>query len=509
MDATEKQGGNQSESSLAKIAGISFALLIGLAAAFNYGQRAEIMANWPKRRCQPGVVVSAGLYKPSDDTRSVSDFAKDNFQFCQGSLAQDALQFAATPVRFLQDKQQVIMGVIGSSVNLVTSAYNKLVEVFDSVLSSVQRRFLATFIELKSKFNLLFDVMGKIMAALTSVAMILIAILVSFTTMIQFALYVIAIIVGILIALMVIFAAFISPVSWLVFAGIAVVGIIAGAVTGAMVTSSFCITGDTSVIMSDGSSKTISSLKVGDLLGHGSGRVTACLRLRSKIPTSIYNIDGVKMTGAHMLQNDSGEAIYAKKHPRAFLQGVETNFYNLNTTSRRIPVQTNNNGFLMLLDYEEIPENDLVGLAEWKKTVYEIINGVVSSSPLADNTTEAGIRGDVKVFVSDCGLLPISQVEVGDEISTLHGFTKVVGVVEVLIDAGTPIYDGLTNGVWFFEPIKAIWIPLSSSGKKTILLQETKMYHLFTDKGTFLVNDTLVRDFSEVGLHNLHKTYDD
>ena len=82
----------------AKVAGVNIILLIGLAAAFSYGQRAEIMANWALRRCDPGVVASAYLYKPDSDTRTVAEFTKDNFQFCQGKLAKEVIETVSSPV---------------------------------------------------------------------------------------------------------------------------------------------------------------------------------------------------------------------------------------------------------------------------------------------------------------------------------------------------------------------------------------------------------------------------
>jgi hypothetical protein len=59
-DKTEQE----SSASSVKFIGINVILTIGLAIGISLGQRAEVMANWATRRCDPGVVASAYLYKP-------------------------------------------------------------------------------------------------------------------------------------------------------------------------------------------------------------------------------------------------------------------------------------------------------------------------------------------------------------------------------------------------------------------------------------------------------------
>ena len=57
-------------------------LTVGLAFIFAYMNVEKIKADWPNQRCNPLVMISGFLYKPSDDTRSSGEFAQDNFQFC-------------------------------------------------------------------------------------------------------------------------------------------------------------------------------------------------------------------------------------------------------------------------------------------------------------------------------------------------------------------------------------------------------------------------------------------
>ena len=491
----------------AKVAGVNIILLIGVAIAFSYGQRAEIMANWALRRCDPGVVASAYLYKPDSDTRTVADFTKDNFQFCQGKLAKDVIDTVSYPVKVIQEKQKDIVGGIMSGIGALGELGNKLASFFNQIMESVKRRFAATYIQFQESFGNLLNIMGKIMASITAMAMALIGVLVSLTTLIKFALYVLSVIIGILIALMVIFAAFLAPVSWLVFAGIAVVGILAGVIVGVMTQAAFCIAGDTRVILADSSTIPVSEVKVGDMLADGS-YVTATMKFL--VPTLKYeplvSIHGVIMSPTHMLEMPGGKPIAAKDHPEAIPAGTLRELYNLNTTSRRIPVMSTA-GVLTLLDYEEIAEDDDNGIEAWKKHVYEFLNPGIPLQNENPENIEGGIDGFLIVNLKDGHWKPLGMVNCGDQIECFGGFTTVCGVVEIVVEDGAVLYTGMTAGVWAHNGsqwISAEKIPCKSD---VLINSGQKLYNLFTESGNFVVDGYLVRDFSEVGLADLSKTY--
>ena len=488
----------------AKVAGINIVLTIGLGIAYSYGQRAEIMANWSKRRCEPGVVASAYLYKPFNDPKSVADFTSDNYQFCQGKIAQQVIDTAAYPVKQIQEQQKNIVGGILSSVNVLGDLGKKLASFFNDLMESVKRRFMGTYVEIQKSFGHLMNIMGKIMASITAMAMALIGVLVSLTTLIQFSLYVLSVIIGILIALMVIFAAFISPVSWLVFAGIAVVGILAGIIVGVITQSAFCVAGDTLVLLAGGSTKPLKDVKVGDTLVDG-GLVTA--KMEFLVPPTKYeplvSINGVIMSPTHMLEEPGSKIIAAEDHPEAVSAGTLRRLYNLNTTSRRIPVM-GDTGRMNLLDYEEIPD-DCAVLEKWKENVFETLN---PGKPLGNENpenVEAGIDGMLEVKMKDGRGLPICAIVCGDEIECPGGYTTVCGKVEIQLEDEI-LYSGLSAGVWMFDSAgwksaqSVGWLPERMYGKQ-------KLYHLFTESGNFIVGGWIVRDFSEVGLDRLAETY--
>jgi len=490
----------------AKLAGINIVLVIGLAAVYSYGQRSEIMANWPMRRCEPGIVASAGLYQPSDDKRSTAEFTQENFQFCQGKLAAQALEIAATPVKFLQEQQKNVVNTITSNVSAVQSIGATIAKIFNDMMESVRKRFAGTFVEISNSFALLWNAMGKIMASMTAIFLSLIGVLVTFTTMIQVAMYVIAIIVGILIALMVIFAAFLSPVSWLVFAGISLIGIILGAVIGVVAANGFCIGGDSQIEMKDGSTKRLDSIIVGDELAEGFGTVTATMEflVPEKDRQPLISIHGITMSRTHLIQHE-GKAIQAGNHPNGIYATTRKTLYNLNTTSRKIPVRSLL-GQLVLWDWEEIPEDDEVQIGRWKRWAFAALNPKLNYTDQNPENIEAAFHGSLLVE-KDGQLVPISLIVPGNVICCSSGYTTVCGSVKLLVEKGTPVYDGMTEGAWFMDK-GGRWISPKFKGEQTILQEDIIMYHLFTEAGDFQLQDCFVRDFSEVGLDVLPQSYD-
>jgi hypothetical protein len=499
----------------AKLAGMNIILLIGFSAAVSFGKRFEVMSNWPARRCEPGIVASAGLYQPADDKRSAGEFMQDNFQFCQGKIAAAALDQAAGPVKFLQGQQANVVNTITSNIAAVEGVSFSLASIFNEIIESVKKRFSGTYVEISNSFAHLWNVMQKIMASMTAVFLALIGVLVTFTSMIQVAMYVIAIVVGILIALMVILAAFfgylLAPVNWLIFAGIAVIGIIMGAVVGIVASNGFCLGGESEVEMKDGSVKPLDTVQVGDELASGFGKVTATMKflIPQNERTPLVKIHGVAMSKTHLVEGErtGGKAIPAGEHRDAIYASSRDWLYNLNTSSRRIPIQSLL-GRLIVLDYEEIAEDNEAMLAKWKRWVFKQLNGQDAFKDDNPNNEEAALDGSLLIELKDRGLLPISQIKPGDQIRCSEGFTTVCGTVKLLIEKDTPLYGGMTAGVWFANKA-GIWT--SAMNRKFIeekLKEDNIMYHLFTEAGDFQLEDCFVRDFSEVGLKVLHNSYD-
>jgi hypothetical protein len=79
--------------------------------------------------------------------------------------------------------------------------------------------------------------------------------------------------------------------------------------------------------------------------------------------------------------------------------------------------------------------------------------------------------------------------------------------VEILV-GDEDLFSGMTAGVWVHNGVRWISANTANWSNSPIPVKiNQKLYHLFTVSGNFVVDGYLVRDFSEVGLASLSKTY--
>ena len=80
---------------VAKFLALTIGLTIGVAVTLAASYRADIARNWEAKRCDPGVVPIAGIFKPDKDPRTATQFAKDNWDECRKEYVQAAIRVAA------------------------------------------------------------------------------------------------------------------------------------------------------------------------------------------------------------------------------------------------------------------------------------------------------------------------------------------------------------------------------------------------------------------------------
>jgi hypothetical protein len=111
----------------------------------------------------------------------------------------------------------------------------------------------------------------------------------------------------------------------------------------------FCFKGDTIVELKSGEKRYISQLRIGDELKHD-GVVIGFVKCSGRY-ISIYDIDGIKLSGEHYVFDESDDLWKpARLHHRAVLTNEKCEFlYNIETTKKTI---TLSNG-LRCLDYDD------------------------------------------------------------------------------------------------------------------------------------------------------------
>lgn len=507
---------------------LTIGLSIGLGVAATTAFRANISANWDENRCNPGVVPIASLFKPSTDPRTPSQFARDNWSFCQKKYVQNALNAAAAAPKEL-------MAASEASVGLIQDITGVVADVFYDVWSFIYQAYSTFMDKMKGAAKLfhnfminLHSIVDRLQAAVLSIVFGLMSLIAAFVSSVQVILIVAIVIIGILMVMQVLLFFLLLPIAPLIISMTALISVVviavATAIAAAVVAETFtpgvCFVGETRVLMTgEKRIQTMETLQVGDVLADG-GRVTAVHRFHST--DTLYDLYGIGVTGDHLVIHpvESDRLIAVREHPAATRQdetlGTWWNggrdLWCLTTTTRRIPCVTSRGVQVMFADWEEIPEDDSERHLAWYRAVWQTLNGAPTNLPAPSLDSEAGFSPDCKVacrnWMGARVWRRIMDIGVGDTVFDADGVaTKVVGTVVLAGDQCTdalPIPDGegafMTSGVWMWKTnhwgLASTYLPVE--------VHPSRWHHLYTESGSFVVaGGWRVRDASDVGLDRL------
>jgi hypothetical protein len=505
--------------SLTQFLMLTIVLTVGVGGIIAMALRMNIAENWEERRCDPYVIPTAGFYKPPEDPRTPSEFAADNWSFCQKQYVQNAISIAAEGPKALVAVEDATVGLVQDMVGVVADVfYNVWRFCYQTYTSFMDRMKIAARLFQNFLINM-YSMVGRLNAAATSIIFGLIAVITSVINSIQVTLIVAIIVVGIILLLQILLFFILLPISGLIITVTAIISvavvIVATAIAAATVAELFhpghCFATGTSVALKAGGTKPIETIRIGDVLADG-GRVTATHAFWSNDP--LYDLAGVHVTGDHLVHHE-GQRVPVRNHPAAFLlpptlfarlQGGQ-NLWCLTTTTRTIPV-----GSLVFADWEEIAETDTAALTKWHAAVWATLNpGEPLKEPKALDS-EAGLHPDSIVQVKTwSGLVKkrIADVAIGDRIvDSRDTVTMVTGIVKIAGPEAEAVeiagWDGpaiVSSATWI--QAAGTWTQASGLGiPRDIHLIE--WIHLYTESGSFITEGLWsVRDASDIGTANL------
>ena len=191
---------------------LNIILILGYIFTLVFASRTEIIAQWDQRRCDFDVMTTAFLYKPIDDTRSLSDFSTDNFNYCISFKSKKNLNTKFN-LSFKELKYNIDLS------NSLNDVFNTLRETIKSTIfdpfSAMIQGFLSKFMNagfLASRiFQTLFMAMKRAGAIAIASVFMIISLQTAFMNSIDFIINVIMIVLYILMGLSVIFCLPILP----------------------------------------------------------------------------------------------------------------------------------------------------------------------------------------------------------------------------------------------------------------------------------------------------------
>ena len=471
---------------------LTFLLLTGVfivafISCLGAGRHKEVVANWEKYRRNPVYMFAAFMYKPDEDPRSRWQFSSDNFLSVMREYIITAMKAVLAPVMMIfqimgAGLTQSIGGVgkIQKILDIMFLQFGKITDVFDNRFKAILHRLTMTFRKIQ---NIMSRAWGIAASSMYQSMAFIFSLLSTMDLIIKIVLIILAILVGIVIFLFL----FLWPIIPVI---LTVIGIITAAGMGAAVggmADTFCFTGNTPVVLADGTTQPIQSISIGTKVQGGT--VLGVLKFQQSTD-DLYELYGVRVSGSHIVYDP--EPMHVASHPAAVrMPPQEIPLYCLITSHQRIPIMTTV-GIKEFADWEEIDE---VGQADWNRFVFETLNpGIVWDSTQAVLDGESVFHPSTSVMCPD-GPRTISAIHPGMMVMNASGNpTRVVGCVRMSSDCAGSAWK-YQNGLW-----KQVRIDMSDN--------TLEYMSLITESGTFVLEMGAVRDFTDVGLTRLPDTYE-
>jgi len=482
---------------------LTIAFTIGLSAVIATAFRVNIADSWDEKRCDPYVVPIASFFKPSADPRTPSEFATDNWKFCQKQFVQRAISTAAEAPKALANSAAATVGMMQNVASTVGDIFYNVWRMCFQTYSMFMTK-MKEVAKLFQNFMInLYSIVERLNASAVSIIFGLIALIVTIINSIQVTLIVAIIVIGIIIVLQIVLFFFLLPISGLIITVTALVSVVvvtvATAIAAAMVSEMFspgaCFAADTPVQLKNGKLLPISEIKIGDILRDG-GRVIATHLFHSR--DSFYNLHGIRVTGDHLIADpeNSARRIRVSDHPAAVEEKWcmirNTDMWCLTTTTRRIPCM-GNTGILLFADWEEIADGDIPALMHWYRLVWHSLNkGTTAPRPSdAALEAEAGLSPDCQIACKDWmgrrSIKRMSDVRVGDYVC--DGPTTTTRVIGKVVIAGDQSTDAVEVEGQFVSC--ATWIHGSSgwTHAEGVIHEVHPVWweHLYTESGKFML----------------------
>jgi hypothetical protein len=446
-----------------------------------------VRKNWAVERCNPMYIPFAGVIMGKSGKESLK-FTEDNFSGCIQNILQGLSSSVLSPFYYIVDIITATLKDMAGYINAMRELLNKLRTALSGILDEVFKRINIFMIPIIQLVIVVKDTMSKTVGILTATLFTFFGAFYTLKSLVGSIFELLLKILGIIIAILVIFIA-LSFVPFVGFIGtigaLATIPIMMFVLIPIILTKlfmsdiletqgsgipgipSFCFAKETVIPLSNGETKQITGLNVGDELADKS-IVTSILTLPAK-GQDMYNLNGIAVTGRHRVLY-CGYYIHVEYHPDAVkVKDFNDPFvYCFNTTSKKIRI-----GSHVFLDWDEID-------AETRK-LYVTKNGFVKN--------ESGICGDTMIKLRNGTSKPLKDILIGDVL--IQGET-VTGLVKILASRAPNLLEYDLDGNKLILTSNLGFILQNSYLGKTPTACETPqtyLYHLLTDTFSFTIYD--------------------
>ncbi len=447
-----------------------------------------IIDDWPNQRCNPLIIPFAGLITHPEGV-SATDYTSQNFNYCTQNILSGITGSAVQPLTFVTNVLQAVAVSIQNAIQSIRAMFDKVRTSMQKISEEIMGRLMIIMTPLMQIIISFKDLVSKIQGTMTAGLFTLLG---SYYTLKALMGAIAEFIITILIALSILIAVFwIVPFTWgaaitntVIFIAIAIpLAIILTFMMNTLhVNTSYnipkikCFDKNTMIKMKDGTFKKIHHIKVGDIL-FNNNTVTAKIKVTSKNST-MYTLNNTIVSDSHIVKYEN-KWLPVSQHPKA----VKCDFYDekylycLNTSNKIIEIND-----IIFTDWDEIYDDTLI----------RVINNDII--PVHDKTLihkylDYGFVSSTKICLENDTYKYIENIKIG---SILKNGEKVYGIVEI---DGPSLAEQYRYNLGENKYVEGYTTFLNC--EKTIIKNKNiKLYNLLTDKGTFKLEDTIIKDYN-------------
>jgi len=466
-------------------------------------ERETIMADWANNRCNPLVIIAAAYLKPDADPQSPGDFASENFQFCMKGIVNSIMAIVMAPVSFVMNEQANGVKIVMDSFNAIREVIANMMKQFMAFFAPVFKKFNDITYQIGIVFQKLKSAFQKANSMLLSTVFIGLSFIQTMNNMINLTIKVVFIILDIMIALLVILFFVLWPLIPLLIIPVIIAISSLGGARGQAAASrkgAFCFVPETPLCLEGGGVCRIDEVKIGTRLQNGS-TVEGILVLEG-MDTTLFDLEGIHVSGSHLVKGADGWHSVAEDERARAVPFRVPRLYCLNTSDRIIPIQNAAGTAIQFRDWEEIDAEDKEGQEGWDKLVSRILGKVTDLS-----SSDTFCLMDPQMTVpTPMGIRRLQDLRIGDLIElSYNNSTRVIGLVKGRVQ-------GRGDPGWMASCIQKI--STATYVRQTTLQaggDELIGSHVITESGRLMVHRggqlIELRDFTEVGVHQIAHTY--
>jgi hypothetical protein len=467
-----------------------------------------IKANWNNEKCNPVYMPFAGVIhdKKGDEFYT---FTANNFTGCIQTILQKITDYAFLPFYYAMNVMSNIFAAAVGALGVIREMFNKIRNFASSITAVIFDRIfnitapiLEVFINIKS---IIAKFVGTVSAVIYSLIASYLGLQSFFKVFMQLLTNVLYILIGVIVALLILswipgvfpVALGFAAVMTLMLGVMIMINIFMARVL--KISPSFlpsvpemkinsCFDANTIVKLQNGIEIPFSQLNIGDILQDGKTKVTGIFKIL--LSDNMYEMDdGIRVTGRHKVYCD-GSWIYVKDHCNAKLckDYKERIVYCISTNTKKIPI-----GNHIFFDWDELDETQM--------------NNIINNCPhLPENANcedihtymDAGIDESMTVPLYNINLSKkISEIQVGD---ILMNGEKVIQTVKIDSKDVKNVYEYTFDYGNHFISTSTVHIYKNRYGSilkcKRVNKRPEYLYHLVTDKGVFMCNGIVVKDYN-------------